>query len=527
MLDPKWDQLVETHQNGVSFGKLNCADYGKYCRDKGIIRTPTIQANINGGEWKEYSGDFSLDSVDAFIGDNQIKRNTQGESIELTQSAQLKKIIDSKEPWFVKFYAPWCGHCKHLAPVWDKMAKQLQNKVNIAEVNCEDNKGKLARYLIGTSCMCRRSSRLQLMTYSVMPRIQSDRFTYFDLVSLDVLLYYRKLTRSSFSFVYGGTLKYTGERKLEKLAEYALKMSGSPVHNVDTDSEFEDLFKARDVNLVYVRNAKNDNNQLTLLEKVAPQFMETIPFYTTTDRKTALRFQLKESDLPAAVIVKDGTYYVYQDQGIEGVASWVHQERSPLVTRILPHNSNSIFKGKQMVVVGITDPDDTDSEFKLREMAKIYRDEQQGKDLTFALMDGKLYGNYVSRAYGIYSNKLPSIVVLDPKNQVYYNRHANEEPFSINNPDEILQSIKAPDTLKGVSTAPSKAMGVLERTFIKFGEHWIIFTTILFGLFGVMFWLLTQDEPARLTTEQIKEIAKKEVEERKDKEENKTEKKDI
>lgn len=120
---------------------MNCADYNEYCREKGIIRTPTIQANINGGEWKEYAGDFSLDSVDAFIVENQMKRNTKGESIELTRSSQLKAMIDSKEPWFVKFYAPWCGHCKHLAPVWDKMAKHLQNKVNVAEVNCEDHKG--------------------------------------------------------------------------------------------------------------------------------------------------------------------------------------------------------------------------------------------------------------------------------------------------------------------------------------------------------------------------------------------------
>ncbi|TMW57207.1 hypothetical protein Poli38472_003132 [Pythium oligandrum] len=37
--------------------------------------------------------------------------------------------------WLVEFYAPWCGHCKKLEPVYEKVADELKGKVNVAKVD--------------------------------------------------------------------------------------------------------------------------------------------------------------------------------------------------------------------------------------------------------------------------------------------------------------------------------------------------------------------------------------------------------
>lgn len=45
----------------------------------------------------------------------------------------------------VKFYAPWCGHCKSLAPTWADVESQYNNKkvngktVKVLQVNCDEN----------------------------------------------------------------------------------------------------------------------------------------------------------------------------------------------------------------------------------------------------------------------------------------------------------------------------------------------------------------------------------------------------
>ena len=58
------------------------------------------------------------------------------------------RVKDSQGVWIVEFYAPWCGHCKNLAPEYQKAAKALAGIVNVGAVDCDEHKSLCGQYQV-------------------------------------------------------------------------------------------------------------------------------------------------------------------------------------------------------------------------------------------------------------------------------------------------------------------------------------------------------------------------------------------
>ena len=66
--------------------------------------------------------------------------------VELTDSNFDDLVMNGDDMWLVEFFAPWCGHCKSLAPHWADAATQLKGKVKLGALDATVHQNVAGRY---------------------------------------------------------------------------------------------------------------------------------------------------------------------------------------------------------------------------------------------------------------------------------------------------------------------------------------------------------------------------------------------
>ncbi|GAA5861507.1 hypothetical protein JCM8547_008055 [Rhodosporidiobolus lusitaniae] len=325
---------------------------------------------------------------------------------------------DDEEPAFVKYYAPWCGHCKKLAPKWKDLAGELSTSVHVFEVDCDASENKQ---------MC-RTEKVQ---------------------AYPTLIFYNK----------GAQVEYMGKRDVESMKQFALKtMSASTVKFLTSPSNLRHAVQSEPVVILFLHSATTPSTSISLAHSAAKSLLGfSASFFSSSSSEIFSTLHLSSDSPPQFVVLKDGSltpHSVFPLPGVEAgsdayrvqlARQWLRSAKLPTVSELNGATYSDLMPGKKDLV-GPTPPplvglvvlsrkalgesgwDQAQAAFldlargwaERRKMGS--RGEEKGRDVVWAWVDGDRWAGWARSMFDIKEGGKagPAVVVADSADLSYY-----------------------------------------------------------------------------------------------------------
>ncbi|XP_073446118.1 protein disulfide-isomerase TMX3 isoform X1 [Dendrobates tinctorius] len=320
------------------------------------------------------------------------------------------KETREEDVWLVDFYAPWCGHCKKLEPVWNEVGIEMRSSGSPVRV------GK--------------------MDATVHSSIASE----FGVRGFPTI----KLLKADMAY------NYRGPRTKEDIVEFANRVAGPLIRPLPSQQMFDHVQKRHRVLFVYV------GVESTLKEKFIEVASELIVYtYFFSASEEVLPEYVTLNEVPAILVFKDSTYYVYDEYEDGDLSSWVNKERFEGYLHVDGFTLYELGDTGKLVAVAVIDDKNNSVEHTrlksiVQEVARDYRDNFH-RDFQFGHMDGNDYINSLLMD----EVQVPTIVVLNTSNQQYFLPN-----MKVENAEDLIQFINS--ILDGTAEAQG-GDGILQR----------------------------------------------------------------
>ncbi|CAI2348001.1 unnamed protein product [Caenorhabditis sp. 36 PRJEB53466] len=278
----------------------------------------------------------------------------ESENVLVLTESNFDEAINGNEYILVKFYAPWCGHCKSLAPKYDEAADLLKEEgsdIKLAKVDATENQALGSKY---------------------------------EVRGYPTLLYFKN----------GNPTKYTGGRSTAQIVDWVKKKAGPTVATVESVEQLEELKSKHRV--VVLGNFKDAKSEAAVVYSSVADSVEDALFGLTSSADVLAAATLTSEGV--ALIRTDGddsetsTIAAEDISDVAGLKQWIHGYKLSPVTEFTQNSAQEIVGGdiKQFHFLIIRKSDSTfDATIKtFTEIAKEYRTK-----IVFVLLDVDLEEN--------------------------------------------------------------------------------------------------------------------------------------
>ncbi|ORZ22004.1 thioredoxin-like protein [Absidia repens] len=286
--------------------------------------------------------------------------------LSLTDKTFNNEVLD-KDIMLVEFFAPWCGHCKALAPEYELAATELKGKIPLAKVDCTENEA-----------ICQEHGVQGYPTLKV--------------------------------FRNGEASEYRGARKQAGIVSYMKKQSLPAVSDV-TEASALASFKDSDRVVVVAYLKEDDKENKAAFDTLANQLRDDFTFGVVSDEQLAKDENIKE--FPALVLYKDFDEKRVDLTGAavkdEDWTSFVKSNSIPLLDQVDAENFGTYMESGLKLGFVFTSNSEDRAKFDtiLRPVAEKYK----GK-INLVHIDGAKYGGHASNV-GLKAENFPAFAIQD------------------------------------------------------------------------------------------------------------------
>merc|ERR1712121_322161 len=107
-------------------------------REKGLKYKMAAEFDMD--NFKEFMEDLKAGNLDAYIKSEAVPDNSAN-NVKVAVAKNFDELVTkSEKDVLVEFYAPWCGHCKKLTPIYDELGEKMSNEaVEIVKMDATAN----------------------------------------------------------------------------------------------------------------------------------------------------------------------------------------------------------------------------------------------------------------------------------------------------------------------------------------------------------------------------------------------------